>query len=121
MMHASMRRLYLYTAIGIAAVTCCCSAYLFAHDSGFGESFFRLYSIVMMILIVVWLASDPSLPAAERPSFDHGLLLWALFPLLAIYQQFIVRRWRGVVVVLGLLVLLAAPALTYAVLLTFGE
>ena len=119
-MHASIRRLYLYTAIGIAAVASCCAAFLFAHATGFGENFFRLYSFVMMILIVVWLASDPSLPSAERPSFDHGMLLWALFPLLAIYQQFIVRRWRGVAVVLGLLVLIAAPNLTYVILSMIG-
>ena len=115
-MRASIRRLHLFTALGIAAVTSCYTAFRYVNGAVPGSDFFRLYNFIVLILIVTWLADDPALPSAERPTFDHGLMLWTLFPLFPMYQQFVARRWRGVATVLGVAMLLFAPNLTIVVL-----
>jgi hypothetical protein len=76
-MQPSIRRLYLYAAIGLAVLAAIVTA------NGVSEEVLRLYSFVMALLVAVWLSTDPDIPRDQRPSFDHGMLHWALFPFLA--------------------------------------
>jgi hypothetical protein len=48
------------------------------------------------------------------------MLVWATFPLLAAYQMYSAHRWRGLLKVLGLLVLLAAPNIALALAYVVG-
>jgi len=116
---ATSRRLYLIAAAVIAAMTSGCAAWRYLNGDFLSEETFRLYNFVMAILVVSWLVNDPKIPAVHRPSFDHGALVWASFPLLAAYHMFTAHRWRGILMVVGLLTLLATPyvmpALIYAV------
>ena len=115
-MRASVRRQYLHAAVGIAALASVVAANNFFSGRYLSEDVVRLYSFVMLLLLVVWLMTDPDIPSDQRPSFDHGMLHWALFPVLAINQQFQIRRWRGVRIVFGLLVLVLAPYITFTIL-----
>jgi hypothetical protein len=117
---ATSRRLYLITAAAIAVMTTGCAAWRYLNGHFLSEETLRLYSFVTTILVVTWLVTDPKIPAVHRPSFDHGALVWATFPLLAAYHMFAAHRWRGILIVLGLLALLTAPIVTPALIYAVG-
>jgi len=117
---ATSRRLYLVTAVVMAAMTSGCAVWRYQGGDQLSEETLRLYSLLMAILLVSWLVTDPKIPKAHRPSFDHGALVWASFPLLAAYHMFAARRWRGILIVLGLMGLLAAPNLVLALIDAVG-
>jgi len=77
-----------------------------------GTDSLRVYEFILGLLIATWLITDPKLSKEERPSFDHALIHLVFFPLFAVYQQFLIRRWAGVAIVFALLLLLIAPFLT---------
>ena len=80
------------------------------------EDLLRLYEYISLLLIIVWLIKDPTLPVDHRPSFDHFMLTWMTFPPLALYHQFVCHRWKGIARVLGVLSLFIAPYLTWSIL-----
>jgi hypothetical protein len=104
------RRLILLAAVMVSASACArfaASGGSSSHDS----DLLRLYEFILSMLVAGWLITDPKLRKSERPSLDHGLLHMTFFPLLAVYEQFTIRRWKGIAVVLGLIVLLVAPVI----------
>ncbi len=115
MRHASLRRLYLITAVVIAATI---SAYCVWRLIDRGEpsaELLRVYGIVSTLLVITWLLGEQRIPQQQRPSFDHAMLVWVTFPLLAAYHLYSARQWRGLLVMLGLLALIAAPSIALAI------
>jgi hypothetical protein len=112
----ALRRWYLFTAGLIAVVTSGYTAWVDAQGLMPDSSVFEIYNLIISLLIISWLVSDPQFSADKRPSFDHGMLLWMTFPVFALYQLFTTRRFRGMLILLGLFLLYAVPAI--AVLIT---
>lgn len=109
------RHLHLATAVLIALMVSAYSGWCCSTGVVPGDRHFDLYGVVMMFLIVSWLITDPVLPATRKPSFDHGMLVWVSFPLLAGYHMYAAHRWRGILIVLGLMVLFFAPYLCFGI------
>ena len=109
------RHLYLLAAI-LVSLSACVHVAANPITGPDGADTLRMYEYLLIFLMVVWLIKDPKLSKADRPSFDHGFLHMVLFPLLATYEQFVTRRWKGLAIVLGLLMLLFAPFLTMVIL-----
>lgn len=105
------RRPLLVTAIVLSGMTSLAIVlYLvFGFSPGADINVGNLYLGVMSVLLLTWLAADPDLPVECRPSFDHVYLHYVMFPILAIYEQCVVRGWRGIAVLSGLLLILFAP------------
>jgi hypothetical protein len=114
------RRLYLVAAAFIAAVTSAYAAWRYTNGVVMSDEVGSTYNLVMALLVVTWVVADPKIPPAHRPSFDHAALVWASFPFLAGYHLFAAHRWRGILIVLGLMALLAAPSLVLAIIYAFG-
>jgi hypothetical protein len=112
--------LYLVAAAVIAVMTSAFAVWRYLNGSVPSEGVFQLYSLISGILVVSWLVTDPRIPITQRPSFDHGMLVWASFPLLAAYQMYSAHRWRGFLIVLGLFGLLAAPNIALALAYVVG-
>ena len=106
---ATNRPLYLIAAAALATVTSGYAVYRYLNGVVPGDGVFRLYGIVTTILVISWLVTDPAIPSTQRPSLDHGMLVWVTFPLLAVYHMYSAHRWRGFLMVLGLLGLIVAP------------
>jgi len=104
----------------LAAVISAYSVWRFVGGSSPSPELFRVYGTVSTLLVIAWLISDPDIPAQQKPSFDHGMLVWVTFPILASYHMYSARRWRGLLIVLGLLCLIAAPSIVLAVAYGFG-
>ena len=105
----TIRPWYLVTAAILAAMMSGFLAWLNAIGEFPSDHVFGLYTVIFNILMISWFVTDPDLPAIQRPSFDHGFLLLGLFPLLALYHMFITRRWRGILIILGMQLLFFAP------------
>lgn len=116
----TIRRWYLLAAVTIAVMTSACAAWAYFNGVAPSEELFRLYALVMGILVVSWLVTEPRIPAAQRPSFDHGMLIWVTFPFFAVYQMYSAHRWRGILIVLGLVGLFAAPGIALAIVYAVG-
>jgi len=101
-------------------MTSCYAAYRYVNGVVPGNGLFRLYGFVTTILVVSWLVADPAIPSAQRPSFDHGMLVWFTFPILAAYHMYSAHRWRGFLIVFGLLALIAAPNIVLALIQAVG-
>lgn len=114
------RLLYLIAATGIATMTAGYEIYCHLSRVVVGDHVFRLYGVVTAILVVSWLTTDPKIPAAQKPSFDHGMLIWISFPLLAAYQMYLAHRWRGILIVLGLFGLFIAPDMALTLVVRFS-
>lgn len=112
-----LRRLYLLAALLLPFTMC---VHVVLSGRAPDAQGFQLYQYLYLMLVAVWLMKDPALPAVHRPSFDHALLLCMTFPFLALYHQFITRRWKGIATVSGLLLLLYAPYAVMIVLLLPG-
>ena len=120
MTSATSRRLFLVAVVVMSIVTSCYVVWRYLNGVVPAEHLFRLYECLAAILVISWLVTDPELPAIERPSFDHGFFIWVTFPLLAAYYMYRAHRWRGFLIVLGLLLLLLAPKITLDVLVPVG-
>ena len=107
----ALRGWYLITAGLVAGSTFAYTAWRDALGFMPETNVFEIYNLIISLLIVTWLVSDPEFPADKRPSFDHGLMLWMAFPLFALYQLFTTRRWRGVFMLFALALLYAVPAM----------
>jgi hypothetical protein len=114
------RRLILVVAAVIAVATSTYGTWRLLNGAVPGFHFYRLYSLVMFILVVSWIVKDPAIPFSKRPSFDHAMLVWMSFPFLATYHLCLAHRWRGFLIVLGLLALMVMPALVFVVVEVFG-
>ena len=112
----SNRPLYLIAAVATATITSGYAVWRYTNGAVPGDGVFRLYGVVTTFLVVSWLVTDPAIPSKQRPSFDHGMLVWVTFPLLAVYHMYSAHRWSGFLTVLGLLGLIAAPSIVLALL-----
>lgn len=84
------------------------------------EHLLTLHQFVVSLLLVAWLVTDPKLPAAYRPTLDHGFLLLVLFPLLALYHLTVSRGWKGVAIAVGFTLICLAPFLALLLTLAAG-
>jgi hypothetical protein len=114
------RRLYLIAALSLAVVTSGYAVTRYLSGVSPHDELFRVYGVVMLVLIVTWLVTDPVIPAAHRPSFDHAMFVWITFPLLAAYHMYSAYRWRGLLIVLGLFGLFVAPNIALALAYIVG-
>jgi hypothetical protein len=117
---AATRRLFIIAVAVMSTVMSCYVGWRYFNGVVTAEYLFRLYETLTLILAISWVTSDPDIPSIERPSFDHGLFVWVSFPLLAMYHMYRAHRWKGVLVVSGLFLLLIAPRITLGLLTPVG-
>lgn len=110
----------LIVAVVIAVTTSAYGAWRLQNGVIPGNHLIRLYGVVMYILVVSWIVRDPAIPFAKTPSFDHAMLVWMSFPFLAAYYLCLAHRWRGLLMVLGLVALIVMPAFVFAVVEVAG-
>ena len=110
----AQRRLYLLVAVGLAVVTSAFAVWCISVGHRPDTRVLRLYSFIMLFLIISWIVKDSAIPSMHRPSFDYGILVWMWFPVLAAYHLYLGHGRRGLFAVLGLVVLLVLPLFALA-------
>lgn len=115
------RSLYLFAAVLVAVMTCIFALWRYGSGVFLSTEVLRRYDFVMAILVISWVVADPAIPAFQRPSFDHGMFVWATFPFLAAYHLYSTQGWRGIIIVAGLLGLFIAPETALALAQAVGQ
>jgi hypothetical protein len=107
-----VHRIALYAACGISVLAAVDVA--LAQGAGLESATpaMRAAGWATMFLVLYWMLTHPRLPARLKPTFDHGLFLWASFPLAVAHHIFVLYRWRGVPILAGILALVFLPELT---------
>ncbi len=82
----------------------------------------RSSGTVTAFLVLCWILTHPGLPWRLRPTFDHGLLLWMTFPVALAHHIVAIHRWKGILIVLGVLSLIFLPEIASLVsLIVVGQ
>ena len=112
MILTNVKRFSMVGALATAVVFAAYDGWLLAHARAPDESLFRLYHLVIVMLLATWVVADAKESRRAESSFDQGWFVLVLFPLYVPYYLISTRRWRrGLLVLLGVLLLFLLPSL----------
>jgi hypothetical protein len=106
-----IKRSSLSAAIGASIVVAIYVGWLFARNLTPYEHLFTLYRFVIAALLATWLVADTREVGRSQPTFDYGAYVVFALVLFAPYYLFATRRWRGVIMLVGMALLFLLPAL----------
>jgi len=106
-----VKRWSVYSAVGVSAVVSIYVGWLFSRNLEPNEHLFTLYRFVLVALFAAWLVADTREAGRSAPTFDYGAYSIFAFVVVAPYHLISTRRWRGVLIFGGMVLLLLLPAL----------
>lgn len=105
----STQRASIFGALGISALVAVYDGWLCSHGLLLGAGVSTLHKLVVLSLLATWVVADTQASGRNFPSFDYGW--FAIFvPFYLTYYLFSTRRWRGLLILTGMMSLLALPA-----------
>jgi hypothetical protein len=104
-----IKRVSVIGALGTSAVFAAYDGYLFWTSRAPDEGLFSLHHFVLAFLLATWIVADTTELRRARPSFDYGWFIVAAFPVYVPYYLVSTRRWRGVAVLVGMILLFLLP------------
>jgi len=112
-MDVSIQRVSIFAALGISALVALYDGWLISHGSLLGGGVATLHKFVVLSLLATWVVADTRALKRNFPSLDHGW--FAMFvPFYLTYYLFSTRRWRGLLILVGMMSLFALPAVVEA-------
>ncbi len=75
-----------------------------------GEAMFTLFHFVLTTSLATWLVADATQLRRTQPTFDHGWFILTVFFVYVPYYLISSRRWRGLAVLLGIILLFLLPS-----------
>jgi hypothetical protein len=112
-MDVSIQRVSIFSALGISALVALYDVWLISHGSLLGGGVATLHKFVVLSLLATWVVADTQAFKRNFPSLDHGW--FAMFvPFYLTYYLFSTRRWRGLLILVGMMSLFALPAVVEA-------
>lgn len=112
-MDVSIQRVSIFAALGISALVALYDGWLISHGSLLGGGVATLHKFVVLSLLATWVVADTQALKRNFPSLDHGW--FAMFvPFYLTYYLFSTRRWRGLLILVGMMSLFALPAVVEA-------
>jgi len=111
-MDVSIQRVSIFAALGISALVALYDGWLISHGSLLGGGVATLHKFVVLSLLATWVVADTQALKRNFPSLDHGW--FAMFvPFYLTYYLFSTRRWRGLLILVGMMSLFALLILGY--------
>jgi hypothetical protein len=104
-----IKRVSVIGALGTSAVFAAYDGYLFWTSRAPDEGLFSLHHSVLAFLLATWIVADTMELRRARPSFDYGWFIVAAFPVYVPYYLVSTRRWRGVAVLVAMILLFLLP------------
>jgi hypothetical protein len=105
----SIKRFSIIGALGTSAIFAVYDGYLFWIARAPDEHLFSLHQFVLAVLLTTWIVVDTTELRRARPSFDYGWFIVATFPVYVPYYLVSTRRWRGVALLAGMILLFLLP------------
>jgi len=70
---------------------------------------FTLFHFVLGALLATWLVADSRQSRRTQPTFDYGWFILTAFAVYVPYYVISTRRWRGLLLLLGMILLFLLP------------
>jgi hypothetical protein len=112
-MDVSIQRVSIFAALGISALVALYDGWLISHGSLLGGGVATLHKFVVLSLLATWVVADTQALKRDFPSLDHGWFVMFV-PFYLTYYLFSTRRWRGLLILVGMMSLFALPAVVEA-------
>ena len=113
-MWLALKRLCVFGALGTTSAVVACSAW--GCSLGFvpSEGLHKLNDFVVLVMLATWVVADKRMSGRSEPSFDQGAFVLFLLPLYVPYYFISTRGWRGLLILVAMLVLLMAATIPEA-------
>jgi hypothetical protein len=112
-MGLSIQRFSILAAVGISALVAVYDGWLIFHGLLLGGGVSFLHKFVVLSLVATWVVADTQALGRDFPSLDHGWFVMFI-PFYLTYYLLSTRRWRGLLILTGLISLWALPAVVEA-------
>jgi hypothetical protein len=109
MLAIPVKQFSISAAVGVSVVIACYDGWLYSRALAPGEHLFDLHQLVVSIAFATWLAADTRAMGRPYPSFDYGWFVMAALPIYGPYYLIRTRRWRGVLMSIGTVLLFLLP------------
>jgi hypothetical protein len=104
-----IKRSSLIGAVSVSTAVAIYSGLLFSTAHAPDEQLSTLHEFIITVLLATWLIADATQLRRAQPTFDYGWFIFAAFPVYVPYYLVSTRRWRGLVIFTGMLVLFLLP------------
>jgi hypothetical protein len=108
-MSITVKHTSMFVAVGASVVFATYDGWLSSRGVAPEAALSTLFRLAVLYLLAAWVIEDAR--GRSGPSFDLGWLVMCVFPLYLSYYLFSARRWRGLLMVSGMLLLLLLPAI----------
>ena len=105
----ALKRFSLLAVVGVSVVLAGYDGWLSYKDLTPDEGLFSLYRVVLLVAFANWLIADTRIMGRSQPSFDYGWFIIAVLPIYGSYYLISTRRWRGLLMIAGAVLLFLAP------------
>jgi hypothetical protein len=109
MAYPGVKRSSIYAAACVSLMLATYVGWALTHNLEPTEPLFALYRLVLTVLFATWLIADARESGRARPTFDYGWFIVFGFVVYVPYYLFSTRRWRGLLILLGMLLIFILP------------
>ena len=108
-MHARVKRLCAFAGLITSVAVAGYSGLLYHHGLEPQDGILWAYNLVFYVFLVTWLVADMRALGRSVPSFDAHWLVSSILPVHLPYHLCSTRRWRGLLILAGIVVLYLLP------------
>jgi len=105
---ATLKRVSILSACGISVVVTAFSGWLWSHGVPLGGGVYFIHNLAVLSIVATWVVADTPTSGRYFPSLDHGWFVMFL-PFYLTYYLISTRRWWGVLILAGMLILFVLP------------
>jgi len=108
-MHAHVKRLCVLAGLITSIAVSGYWGLLYHHGLEPQDGILSAYGVVFFVFVVTWLLADMRARGRSVPSFDAFWLVWSILPVHLPYHLYSTRRWRGLLLLAGIVVFYLLP------------
>jgi len=104
-MWLALKRLCLFGSLGTTGAVAACNVWRCSLGFVPTEGLHELNRIVVLVMLATWVVADRRMSGRSEPSFDQGAFVLFLLPVYVPYYLAATRGWRGLLILVAMLVL----------------
>jgi hypothetical protein len=105
---ATIQRVSIWGACCTSLVVAACDGWLCSRGLTLGAGAYFIHKLVILSMLATWVVADTRASGRNFPSLDHGWFVMFV-PFYLTYYLVSTRRWRGLLILAGMLMLLVLP------------
>jgi hypothetical protein len=106
---ATIQRVSILSACVTSVVVAAYDGWLWSRGFTLGGGVYLIHKLVVLSMLAIWVVADTRESRRYFPSLDHGWFVMFL-PFYLTYYLISTRRWWGLLILTGMIILLVLPA-----------